>query len=561
MDEQTCKNAIYSNDWYDLMLRNEDIAPQPGPVDCVINVDGAYQMWYFRRGFLPEINYTTYTYSAVPKCFTPLSEQALDASGILSIREQPNLALTGERVLIGIIDSGIDYTDAAFRYEDGSSRIVALWDQSDENGVPPADFYYGQEYTTEQINEALASDDPRLIVPEHDPVGHGTAVAAVAAGSVNPVTGFSGAAPYADLAIVKLKDAKPYLRDFYFIPDGVAAYQENDIMLGIDYLNRLALARSQPLVILVALGTNNGAHGGETYLAGYIDDVGQRRRRVIVTAAGNEANARHHYYGEIPDRDSYATVEINVERAMSGFFVEMWSREPDLYEIAVVSPAGERLSRVASERQGRREYVFILEGTSLTVDYRIVGGRSANQMIFLRFERPTTGVWKILVYPKNYVYGTFHMWLPISAFLEAPVYFLSSNPDVTLTVPGTAGTPITVAGYNDRTGALYLDSGRGYTTDGSIKPDLAAPAVDIEGPEDMAHTGTSYAAAITAGAAAMYLEWAVVRGNLPSVNTVDVKSEFIRSAAQTPGMLYPNREWGYGRLDLVQTFKGLAGLS
>ena len=561
MDEQTCKRAIYSNDWYDLMLRNEDMLPQPGLVDCMINIEGAYQMWYFERGLLPEINYTTYTYSAVPKCFTPLSEQALDVSGILRIRQQPNLALTGENVMIGIIDSGIDYTDRAFRYEDGSSRIVALWDQSDENGTPPADYYYGQEYTQETINRALASDDPYLIVPENDPVGHGTAVAAVAAGSENPVTGFSGAAPFADLAVVKLKEAKPYLRNFYFIPEGVPAYQENDLMLAVDYLNRLALARGQALVILVALGTNNGAHGGETYLASFLDDVGQRRRRAIVTAAGNEANARHHYYGDIADRESYATVEINVERSMNGFFAEMWSREPDLYEIAVVSPAGERLSRIASERQGRREYVFILEGTTLTVDYRIVGTRTANQMIFLRFERPSKGVWKILVYPKNYVYGTFHMWLPISAFLESPVYFLSSNPDVTLTVPGTASTPMTVAGYDDGSGALYLDSGRGYTTDGSIKPDFAAPAVNVEGPEGMEHTGTSYAAAITAGAAAMFLEWAVVRGNLPAANTADVKSEFIRGAVQTPGMLYPNREWGYGKLDLARTFLNLAGLS
>ena len=561
MDEQTCKRAIYSNDWYDLMLRNEDMLPQPGLVDCMINIEGAYQMWYFERGLLPEINYTTYTYSAVPKCFTPLSEQALDVSGILRIRQQPNLALTGENVMIGIIDSGIDYTDRAFRYEDGSSRIVALWDQSDENGTPPADYYYGQEYTQETINRALASDDPYLIVPENDPVGHGTAVAAVAAGSENPVTGFSGAAPFADLAVVKLKEAKPYLRNFYFIPEGVPAYQENDLMLAVDYLNRLALARGQALVILVALGTNNGAHGGETYLASFLDDVGQRRRRAIVTAAGNEANARHHYYGDIADRESYATVEINVERSMNGFFAEMWSREPDLYEIAVVSPAGERLSRIASERQGRREYVFILEGTTLTVDYRIVGTRTANQMIFLRFERPSKGVWKILVYSKNYVYGTFHMWLPISAFLESPVYFLSSNPDVTLTVPGTASTPMTVAGYDDRSGALYLDSGRGYTTDGSIKPDFAAPAVNVEGPEGMEHTGTSYAAAITAGAAAMFLEWAVVRGNLPAANTADVKSDFIRGAVQTPGMLYPNREWGYGKLDLARTFLNLAGLS
>ena len=561
MDEQLCREAVYSNDWYDLMLRKDDIVEGMTEAECLMKLDGAYQMWYFRRDMLPDINFGTYTYSAVPKCLTPLSERALDASGILSIRNQPNLALTGQGVLIGIVDSGISYEDAAFRCEDGSSRIVSIWDQTVEDGTPPENYFYGQEYTQEMINEALSNENPLLIVPENDPVGHGTAVASIAAGSIDPVSGFSGAAPYADLAVVKLKDAKQYLRDFYFIPDGAVAYQENDLMLGIDYLSRLATERNQPLVLLVALGTNNGTHGGNSYLSNYLDDIGQRRRRVAVVAAGNEANARHHYYEQVMDKDSVGTVEVNVERTMSGFAIEMWSAEPQLFEVAVVSPAGERLSRIPAERLGRREYSFVLEGTTLTVDYRIVGTRSANQLIYLRFDRPTKGIWKILVFPKNYIYGSFHMWLPISAFLESPVYFIASNPDTTLTVPSTARVPITVGGYNDRSGSLYLESGRGYTITGSIKPDFVAPAVDITGAGGMEHTGTSYGAAITAGAAAMFMEWAVVRGNLSAANTADVKSEFIRGAVQESGQLYPNREWGYGKLNLARTFLNLAGLS
>ena len=561
MDVQQCREAVYSNDWYDLMLRNDDIVEGMTETECLMKLDGAYQMWYFRKDMLPEINFGTYTYSAVPKCLTPLSARALDASGILQIRNQPNLALTGQGVLVGIVDSGISYQDAAFRYEDGSSRIISIWDQTVEDGTPPMDYFYGQEYTQEMINEALASDDPFLLVPENDPVGHGTAVASIAAGSIDPMTGFSGAAPYADLAVVKLKEAKQYLRDFYFIPDGAVAYQENDLMLGIDYLNRLATARNQPLVLLVALGTNNGTHGGNSYLSNFLDDIGQRRRRAVAVATGNEANARHHHYEQIFDKDSVGTVEVNVERNMSGFAIEMWSAEPQLFEVAVVSPAGERLSRIPAERLGRREYSFVLEGTTLTVDYRIVGTRSANQLIYLRFERPTKGIWKILVFPKNFIYGAFHMWLPISAFLESPVYFLSANPDTTLTVPSTARVPMTVGGYNDLSGALFLESGRGYTITGSIKPDFVAPAVDITAAGGQEYTGTSCSAAITAGAAAMFMEWAVVRGNLPAANTADVKSEFIRGALQDTGQLYPNREWGYGKLNLSQTFLNLAGLS
>ncbi len=562
MDEKMCREAAYSEEWYDLILRNEDGLPQDPTEACVQQTDSAYQIWYVKRTALPEINVGTYTYSAVPKCFTTLSERALEASGILSVREQPNLGLTGSGVLIGIVDSGIDYTDAAFCYEDGTSRITAIWDQTDIGGEPPEGFLYGQEYRTEQLNEALRAPQPLRIVPVSDPEGHGTAVAAIAAGSADARASFSGAAPLAQLAVVKLKEAKQYLRDYYFIPQTAPAYQENDILLGIDYLNRLAAELSLPLVLIVALGTNQGSHGGDSYLEQYLDEIGQRRRRVVVTASGNEANARHHYYGKLRDAELSETVELSVERRMRGFCMELWAVEPELYEIAVIAPSGERLSRIPAEREGQREYRFVLEGTRLTADYRIVGNRSARQLIFLRFQEPSAGIWRIQVYPAtDPLFGVFHMWLPVRAFLESPVFFLSSSPDVTLTVPATARLPITAAGYNDENGALYLDSGRGYTTDGTVKPELSAPAVEVEGAAGSFTTGTSAAAAITAGACAMFMEWAVVRGNVPAANTTDVKAELIRSTQQSQALLYPNREWGYGRLDLAQTFRQLAGLS
>lgn len=548
MDMEQCREAVYSNEWYDFMLRRDDPLPDEEE-SCLIDMDGAYRSWYFKPENLPQINFATYSYKAVPKCFTPLSTQALDESGVLRIRNQPNLSLTGEGVMIGIVDTGINFADWAFRYEDGTSRIVAIWDQTAREGVPPEHYFYGHEYKQEVINEALANENPLLLVQENDPIGHGTAIASIAAGSIDPRNGFSGAAPNADIAVVKLKQAKQYLRDFFFIPDDAVAYQENDIMLGIDYLNRLADARSQPLVILIALGTNNGFHGGNSYLSSYLNDIGQRRRRAVVVAAGNEANARHHYYGKLYDNDEYDTVEVNVERSMNGFSIELWSEEPELYEVAVISPAGERVSRIPAMREGRREYNFVLEGTRLTVDYRTVGNLSADQLIYLSFERPSKGVWKILVYPKNFIYGTFNMWLPISAFLESPVYFLSSSPDITLTIPSTARVPMTVGGYNDANGSLLLSSGRGYTVGGVVKPDFVAPAVNIIGTGGQEYTGTSYAAAITAGAAAMFMQWAVVRGNIPGANSMDVKDDLIRGTAQEPGQLYPSREWGpYGNI-------------
>lgn len=106
MDIERCREAVYSNEWYDFMLRRDDPLPDEGDDVCLIETNGMYLSWYFKPENLPALNFSTYSYKAVPKCFTPLSPQALDESGILRIRNQPNLSLTGEGVLVGIVDTG-----------------------------------------------------------------------------------------------------------------------------------------------------------------------------------------------------------------------------------------------------------------------------------------------------------------------------------------------------------------------------------------------------------------------------------------------------------------------
>ena len=109
---------------------------------------------------------------------------------------------------------GIDYTHEAFRDSQGNSRILAIWDQTIQDGDAPEGFHYGTVYTREDINRALQADDPYSVVPSRDENGHGSAMAGVAAGSGlgNGLT-YVGAAPDADIVVVKLKEAKQYLRD------------------------------------------------------------------------------------------------------------------------------------------------------------------------------------------------------------------------------------------------------------------------------------------------------------------------------------------------------------
>lgn len=214
---------------------------------------------------------------------------------------------------------GIDYTNPAFRYSDGSSRIVRIWDQTIQDGTPPVGILYGADYTREQINAALLSENPYDVVPSRDMNGHGTFLAGVACGSESENGDFIGAAPQSEIIMVKLKEAKQYLRDFFFVKDGVPAYQENDIMMAVSYLNGVANILNRPLVICVALGNSAGSHASEGFLPSYLNYICGRRKRVVVTAAGNEANARHHFQGRIIGEMEHEDAEITVEENTKGF--------------------------------------------------------------------------------------------------------------------------------------------------------------------------------------------------------------------------------------------------
>ena len=555
-----CTEAVYSNDYFDLIVDNIDRRWENLLPPCVQEIDSRYVVGYWNREDLPPFQITNFTYPAVPKILTTLDELAMEASNILQIQNQPALSLKGQGVLVGIIDTGIDYQNPVFRNVDGTTRIVSIWDQTMAEGPAPSGFIYGAEYRKEQIDQALASAEPLNIVPSTDEDGHGTYVASLAAGSASPANSFIGAAPYANIAVVKLKQAKEYLRDFFFVRQDALAFQENDVMAGMAYLDRLATELNMPLVLCVSVGTNSGSHGGNSPLSNLLETMYSKRLRAAVIASGNEANKRHHFYSSIHENDTYENVEVNVGANVSGFTMELWFSITEAMTVEIVSPTGERLPRL-SRQAVRREYTFIFENTTVSVDKNIIFSDSDFQLIFIRFVNPSQGIWNIRVYAEDVISGVFELWLPMQEILTGDVYFIRSNPDTTITVPGNVGFPITVGGYDSRNDSIYLDSGRGYTINGIVKPDFVAPAVEVLGAGTrnrfVRRTGTSGAAAITTGAVALIMEWAIVRGNYSRITPGDIKSILIRGATRDVQRLYPNREWGYGRLNLYDAFSSL----
>ena len=566
-DSETCRQHILSEDYRDFIgnhVRTPFFESIMREGQCEQDAGFDYKCFYLPAELAGPVTLSRFSYNSIPKCFTPTSMETLNQTGILPVQNYPTLQLKGEGVLIGFLDSGIDYTNQVFRNIDGSTRIAAIWDQTVQSGSPPEGFAYGTEFTEKQINEALNEENPLAVVPSSDDTGHGPYTASLAAGSGNPQEQFLGAAPEASIAVVKLKQAKQYLRDYYFIPADAVCYQETDLMLGLKYLNDLADSLSLPLVVCITVGSNMGGHIGTLPFSYLIEGYSTKANHITVIGTGNEADKRHHYFNTIADMADRKSVEIRVEENVSGFSLELWTDIPNILSISILSPSGENTSRIPFRAGASAEVSFLFERTKVSIDYRLLVEKSTSELVFFRFDAPAPGIWKIIIEPLALADGQFHMWLPVTEFLSGEVYFLEPDPYYTLTNPAAADSPIVVSYYNGNTDALSQSSGRGYTRSRRIKPDIAAPGVDVPGAlpggRFTVRTGASAAAAVTAGAIALMLEWLLNYENVPGIDSYQIKSLLILGAVRPKTMEYPNREWGYGQLNLYNTFETIRQL-
>ena len=575
-----CSSLIVSEETGDYIIEYnslyfEQIQRQDGV--CISCINDTWCILYTNYPGSRNINIQQGYYS-VPKLYGLMDTTSFDASGITATLNQPLLNVRGQGVLIGFLDTGIDYLREDFKASGGRTRIAAVWDQTiqsvnyeeDTGEAAGTEQYdreqaqgmvlYGTVYTREDINAALAAEregqNPYDIVPSRDENGHGTFLAGVAAAS--ETADYIGAAPEAEILMVKLKPAKKYLRDFYLLPEQVEAYSETDMMMGVRFLQQYAIREKKPLVICVGLGTASGSRTGALPFADLLNTLARQVNTVVVTCTGNEANNRTHTSGLAVSDTEPSEIEITVGADERGFVMEIWAESLDILSVAITSPSGERISRIPARIDTGGVYNFLLERSQVAVDYRVVESASGYEVIFMRFINPAQGIWKIHVYSLTNIVGRYNAWLPLKQFLSGDTYFLNSNPSTTLTEPGAAERVISVGAYNHITDASYAASGRGYTATGLVKPDFVAPGVDVYGVRAgggyTTRTGTSVAAAHAAGAAALLLTWGVTDGNLPYMGTNEVKSVLIRGAKRENNTVYPNNIYGYGKMDVIEAF-------
>lgn len=245
--------------------------------------------------------------------------------------------------------------------------------------------------------------------------------------------------------------------------------------------------------------------------------------------------------------------------------MELWTENPNIMNVTVVSPSGGRTPTFPVRSNQTQDYRFVFEGTEITIDYKLFLERSNAELIFFRLRNPTEGIWKVIVTPVQVAEGIFHMWLPMTEFLQNEVYFLESNPDYTITEPGSAITAMTVGFYNGNDNSVAISSGRGYTRNNrAIKPNFVAPGVNVTGAVlrnlFAERTGSSIAAGITAGASALLLEWIVYQLGQGAADSIQIRNLLTLGTERNEDDTYPNRTWGYGRLNLYQVFEELRRL-
>lgn len=564
---ENCYEAVYSEDYADYIVEyngDRQVLEEIYSNACLFFIDNRYAILYSKKRSDYMESFGNLAYNIFPKLLAPMDaavgEAAYNTPSILSMINGENLdnesvlGLDGKDIVIGIVDTGIDILNEEFLNEYGRTRIKYAWDQSVNSSSGDSyagEFPFGTYYTEEQLNRFVEEGNSVLRGEDN----HGNYLASIAAGRNN------GIAVNSDLVVVKLKKAKENLKELYGVRQG-EAYSEADIMLAIAYILQCSYRLRKTVSILIGFGTNSGSHTGSAALEAYINNIGILRGVCVSVAGGNEGSAGHHTDGDIEDNEQ-AVIEINVPEK-TAFTLEIWGKAPGVYAIGMDIAGGEIIDRIPPRFDRSQIIKPIFGGGTIYVDYFLVEGQAGDELILVRFFDIPRGLYRITLTATGTVEKQYRAWLPVSSFVPEGLVFTNPVTWGTVTVPGTAVTPIVSGAYNYSDGSIYVNGSRGYTANSVVKPDLAAPGVNITGAgpygTKVTGSGSSISAACAVGAAALMQQWSRDRGLSPYINGNQIRQYLIRGADRENSRRYPDRYYGFGTLNLRKTFESLRNL-
>ena len=481
-------------------------------------------------------------------------------------------AVEGEGVLIGLVDSGMDFRHPDFFDSRANSvRVLGIWDQSasaDPAFPPPPAYGYGRLYTRAQLDADLFSGDLGSVVPYRAPEqAHGTHVAGIAAGNGAMEPAFTGLAPKASILFVECKRS-----DTRALADMVELAEAMDFIF--------TEAGTTPCVINASLGDNLGPHDGTSLVEAYIDNLLATPGRAVVLSAGNSTGKFKHTFSTVGATAQDILVSVPSDLASRlGETLEFWYDDADRLDLTITVPNPAGGSFVMGPISPGTAITYDLDGKlEVIVHSRVADSRNGDNVIIILLQplgdNPILpGTWTYTLGPaggdpnmvKN---GRWNAWIDhnTSTDVSNGVAFAGSAvASCTVTTPGTSNMAITVGNHKTVTGlGIHDTSGVGPTRDGRIKPDIAAPGTTIaackavdwwadadgDGVPDLPtgfytnKDGTSMAAPHVAGAIALLFE-----ARDPNLTAQDAKY-ILQRLADTTGITTPNNSFGWGRLRL-----------
>ena len=490
------------------------------------------------------------------------------AANITKFHSNNYLGLRGSGTVAAIIDTGIDYLNPQFWNDDNTTRIRLIWDQTIQSETPYNEkAFYGTVYTRDEINKAisasLSGENPYDIVPSKDKIGHGTNMAGLV--GAKGLNGVLGGAPECEFIIVKLKEAKNINLKLIGINDrkNIPIYEGLDILNAINFLSQYQGKENIPMSVLISCGTNWTSHQGRSALENYINLFSSRNGLVFVTNTGNQGASKIHASGNIKKSGDFFTLEVNIAPNEKNFVAMLWIPKPNIMSLAVTSPTGEVASPIQPSFQiGQTEKInLVLENSVISFTFSLFDVLDGNEAIYITIENPKSGIWQFRLTGDYITDGTFNIWLPQRPIIEPETRFINSDPYTTLLCPSIASKAITTSFYNQNNNTIDINSGRGYSVKGNIKPNLTtggftATTTGLNN-QTVSVTGGAVAGAVLCSATLLLLEWGIILNNEPNMHSTSIISYLTRGTNKRPGDIYPNAQWGYGMLNLQNSFENL----
>ncbi len=461
-------------------------------------------------------------------------------------------------VVVGICDWGFDFTHANFRNADGTTRLLALWDQSAEGGEPPEPYGYGRVYTRDQIDRALATPDPTSTLgyapSKSDPRGtgaHGTHVGDIVAGNRREPGSEVGLASAADIVFVHL--ARQRLHELENFGDSVR------LLEGLDFVRRQA--DESPLVAHFSAGMTGGPHDGTALFAQAVDAfVMERPGLALVQSVGNYAASRMHTHGRIgPDRKKVLHWLIS-PRDRTPNELEVWYSGQDQFDLTLIAPNGARFVAALGENVKLGQ-----DGTRWGTMYhrKDEPNNGKNHIDIILKTASPSGRYRIELYGRDIVDGRFHAWIERDSGGRHQSHFPRRQATSLYTTNTICNSYRGIAtGAYDPTDAdrpVTRFSSRGPTADGRQKPELVAPGYKIRAARSLpadgwkgeerltAKSGTSMAAPFVTGTVALMMQAA---GRPLSI--VEIRRILVGTADPPPGRSgRSSTSLGYGYLNTV----------